>query len=229
MNKNLMRTYGALAILVVVLTVVAFSIPFVKNGVFWIAYIFMLVAIAVQGYSIYKGFYRGEPVASKLYGFPVARVGFVYLVVQLILSLLSMALSTILPPWIVLVLSVIALGAAGVGLITTDAVREEIMRQDKILKKDVSVMRALQSKTRMLIGQCENAEVSEELRKLAEAVQYSDPVSSKALEQIEAELTGLVDELQKAVIEQEYEAAKELIKKAADTLTERNHLCKLNK
>lgn len=229
MRKNLIRTYGVLAILFVVLTVVVFAVPFVKNGVFWLAYLFALVAIALQGYAIYKGFSRDEPLASKFYGFPVARVGFVYLVAQLILSLLSMALSTVLPIWVVLVLSVIALGAAGVGLITTDAMREEILRQDEILKKDVSIMRALQSKTRMLIGQCEDAELSVSLSKLAEAVQYSDPVSSDALEEIEFELTQLVDELQKAVVEQEYVAAQKLVKKAADTLTERNRLCKLNK
>ena len=90
-------------------------------------------------------------------------------------------------------------------------------------------MQALQSKTRMLIGQCEDAELLVSLSKLAEAVQYSDPVSSDALEEIEFELTQLVDELQKAVVEQEYVAAQKLVKKAADTLTERNRLCKLNK
>lgn len=229
MRKNLIRTCGALAILLVVLTVVVFAVPFVKNGVFWLAYLFVWAAIALQGYAIYKGFSRDEPLASKFYGFPVARVGFVYLVAQLILSLLSMALSTVLPIWVVLVLSVIALGAAGVGLISTDAMREEILRQDEILKKDVSIMRTLQSKTRMLIGQCGDAELSAGLSKLAEAVQYSDPVSSDALEEIEFELTQLVDELQKAVVEQEYVAAQKLVKKAVDTLTERNRLCKLNK
>ena len=229
MRKNLIRAYGVLAILFVVLTVIVFAVPFVKNAVFWVAYLFVLVAIALQGYAIYKGFSKDEPLASKFYGFPVARVGFVYLIVQLILSLLSIMFSTVLPLWMVLVLSVIALGAAGVGLITTDAMREEILRQDEALKKDVSTMRALQSKTRMLVGQCENASVSAELSKLSEAMRYSDPVSSEALQKIEFELTQLVDELQKAVVEQEYDSAIVLIKKTMNTLMERNQLCKLNK
>lgn len=229
MRKNLIRAYAVLAILFVVFTVVVFAVPFVKNGVFGVSYLFALVAIVLQGYAIYKGFSRDEPLASKFYGFPVAQVGFVYLVTQLALSLLFMALGAFLPLWVVLVVCVIALGAAGVGLISTDAMREEILRQDEVLKKDVSMMRALQSKTRMLTGQCANSEVAALLSKLAEAVQYSDPVSSEALQQIEFDLTQLVDELQKAVVEQEYDAAKELIKKAENTLTERNRLCKLNK
>lgn len=229
MHKNLIRTYGVIAILFAVFTVVVFAVPFVKNGVFCIAYLFALVAIVLQGYAIYKGFSRDEPLASKFYGFPVAQVGFVYMLAQLILSLPFMTLAAVLPLWVALVVCVIALGAAGVGLITTDAMREEILRQDEVLKKDVSVMRALQSKTRMLKGQCEDPEAAALLSKFAEAVQYSDPVSSEALQQIEFDLTQVVDELQKAVVEHEYNAAKELIKKAENTLTERNRLCKLNK
>lgn len=229
MRKNLIRAYSVLAILFVVLTIVVFAVPLVKNGVFWVSYLFALLSIILLGYAIYKGFSRDAPLASKFYGFPVARVGLVYMAAQLILSLLFMALATILPLWVVLVVCVIALGAAGVGLITTDAMREEILRQDEVLKKDVLAMRTLQSKTRMLTGQCADPETANLLSKLAEAIRYSDPVSCEALQQIEFDLAQTVDELQNAVVEQEYAAARELIKKAENTLTERNRLCKLNK
>lgn len=229
MSKNILRTYGVLAILFVVFTVVVFAAPFVKNGVFVVSYFFVLLAIVLQGYAIHKAFSREEPVTSKLYGFPVARVGLIYLVIQLIASVIFMALAVILPMWVAIVVSVVALGVAGIGLITTDAVREEILRQDAVLKKDVSAMRAMQSKARMLIGQCDDAPLAAELQKLSEAMQYSDPVSSEALHDIEFELSQLMDELQKAVVEQEYTAARQLLKKTLDTLTERNRLCKLKK
>lgn len=229
MSKNMLRTYGVLAILFVVFTVVVFAVPFLKNGVFGVSYLFVLLAIVLQGYSIHKAFSREEPVTSKLYGFPVARVGFIYLVVQIIASVIFMALGALVPLWVALVVSVVALGSASVGLITTDAMREEILRQDAVLKKDVSAMRAMQSKTRMLVGQCGDASLAEELSKLAEAVQYSDPVSSEALQEIEYELSQLIDDLQKAVMDQEYNAATQLLKKTLDTLRERNRLCKFNK
>ena len=229
MGKNMLRTYGVLAIIFVVFSVVVFAVPFVKNGVFVLSYLFVLLAIVFQGYAIHKAFSREEPVTSKLYGFPVARIGFTYLVVQTIASVIFMALGAILPLWVALVVSIVALGAAGIGLITTDTMREEILRQDEQLKKDVSAMRSMQSKTRMLVGQCEDAAFAAELSKLAEAMQYSDPVSSEALQKIEFELSQLVDELQEAVLEREFEAAKVLKKKIMDTLAERNRLCKLNK
>ena len=229
MRKNLVRTYGVLAILLVVFTIVVFAVPFVKNAVFWVSYLFVLSAVGLQGYAIHTAFSGKEPVASKLYGFPVARVGFVYLVVQIIASLIFMTLATAVVLWIPLVVSVAALGAAGMGLITTDAMRDEIIRQDTVLKKDVSAMRAMQSKARMLIGQCEDASLAAELQKLSEAMQYSDPVSSEALREIEFELSQRLDELQKAVLEQEHDAASVLVKQTTDMLAERNNLCKLNK
>lgn len=229
MSKNMLRTYGLLVILFMVFTVVVVAVPFVKNGVFVASYLFVLIAIVLQGYAIHKAFSREEPVTSKLYGFPVARVGFLYLVVQLIASVIFMALAAILPLWVAITVSVVALGTVSVGVITTDAMREEILRQDVVLKKDVSVMRTMQSKTRMLVGQCGDPSLAKELSKLAEAMRFSDPVSSEALQEIEFELSQLVDELQKAVLEQEYDTARQLLKKTLDTLTERNWLCKLKK
>lgn len=229
MRKNIIRSYGVLAIFLVVFTVVVVAIPFSKNAAFWLSYLFVVIAIAVQGYAIYLGFSRKEPVSSKLYGFPVARVGFIYLIVQLLSSVVFMILAPVIPIWVIVVISVIALGAAGAGLITTDAMRDEILRQDKVLQKNVSAMRAMQSKTRMLVSQCDDALLSQELSNLAEDFQFSDPVSSEATEEIEYELSQLIDELQEALIEREYESAGTLQRKAQDLLKERNRICKLNK
>ena len=67
------------------------------------------------------------------------------------------------------------------------------------------------------------------LNKLAESFRFSDPVSSDALIDIEANLSALVDELQSAVLEKDTEAAKTLCAKVEATLADRNRLCKLNK
>lgn len=46
--KNRARSWVALGVILVVYSVVAFAPPFVKNGVFWLSYVFGVVAIAVQ-------------------------------------------------------------------------------------------------------------------------------------------------------------------------------------
>ena len=119
----------------------------------------------------------------------------------------------------------LGLGAAAIGLIAADTVAEEIQAQDVRLKVNVAFMRDLQSKVNRMAAQCELAE----LRQLSEDIRYSDPVSSDALAEIERDLAAAVDDLQAAVVDGDWQAARTLCRNASALLTERNRLCKLNK
>ncbi len=229
MNKNIIRGIAILAIILVVFSVIAFAVPFQMNGVFWLAYIFGVIAIAVQGYALYAGFVRGEQTKSRLYGFPIARIGTVYMVGQAALSLVLMALAVWVPVWLTVILCAAALAAAAVGMIAAEAVREEIEVQDAVLQQNVKTIRALQSKAQSLVGLCRDPETEKVLQEFSDALRYSDPVSSPALEASEAELTALTDDMQKALLEQDHSAVKQLCARAAAVLAERNRLCKLNK
>ena len=226
--KNKIRTWIVLAIILVVYSVIAFALPFVHTATFWLSYIFAVIAIAVQVYVLHTAFMKEKSVKSKFYGFPVANVGFFYLVTQLVLGLIMMALAAKIPVWIPVVLYVILLGAAAVGFIAVDAMRDEVERQDVQLKKNVSVMRGLQSKVNGIVGLC-GADVREDVAKLAEELRYSDPVSSDAISEIENDLSACVDELQAAAVDGDNVAVRELCRKTSVTLLERNRLCKLNK
>ncbi|MGN1127230.1 MAG: hypothetical protein ACI4RI_07290, partial [Ruminococcus sp.] len=125
-------------------------------------------------------------------------------------------------------LFVVLFGVSAIGFIATDAPRDEIVRQDKKIVNDVSYMRNLQSKMNLLVSQCSNAEIKAEVKSLAEEIKYSDPVSSDSLKDIEREMYFYIEELQKAVVENDGNAI-ELCKKAKAVLAERNRLCKLNK
>lgn len=226
--KNKIRVWIVLAIIFVVYSIVAFALPFAHNATFWLSYLFAVVAIAVQVYVLQSAFMKAEGAKSKFYGFPIATVGAVYMAAQLVLSLIMMALAAKILVWIPVALHVLLLGAAAVGFIAADAMRDEVERQDVQLKKDVSVMRGLQSKVNGIVGLC-SADVRDDITRLAEELRYSDPVSNDALAEIEGELSACVDELQAAVVDGESTAIRELCRKAGATLAERNRLCKLNK
>ena len=53
--------------------------------------------------------------------------------------------------------------------------------------------------------------------------------SSGAITEIEGQMSGLMDEVEKAVVDGDNEGAQTLIKKLSGVLQERNRLCKLNK
>ena len=225
MKKDTIRGIAALGILLILYILIVFLIPFVKTTVFWVSFVFTLIAFGVVAVSLYIAFVKKPDAKSKFYGFPIAKIGVMYGAAQLLVGLLFMALGKWAPVWLAVLVYAIALGAAVIGLISADAVREEIQRQDNKLKKDVSFMRDLQSKVNQMATQC----AAPELRQFAEDIRYSDPVSSDALTDIEQELAAAVEELQAAVVDGDSESVAQLCRKASATLAERNRLCKLNK
>ena len=225
MKKDAIRGIIALAVVLILYILIAFLIPFAHTAAFWVSFAFTLIAFAVVSVSIYIAFIKKPDAKSRFYGFPIARIGVIYGAVQLVAGVVVMALAAIVPAWAAALGYAIALGVAVIGLVSADAVVEEIHVQDAKLKKDVTLMRGLQSKVNQLSAQWDNAA----LKALAEEFRYSDPVSSEALAEAEADLSAAVDELQAAFVDGDKDAAAQLCRKASALLAERNRLCKLNK
>ena len=221
LTNNTKKGAVGLAIVLVIFCVIAFAVPFTKNGVFWTGFIFGLIAILAQIPIWMIAFKGAESARSKFYGIPIARIGTVYLIVQLILSLIAMFLSwvPVIPAWPFILLFLIIIGVVALGTIAADVTREEIERQDVQIKRDVSNMRELQSLGRSLV----------QVQKLSDDLRYSDPVSSEATAESEAELKRLLTELQTALFDGDTSGAAGLCKQAQTVLAERNRICKLNK
>jgi len=225
MKKDTVRGIIAAVVLLALYLVLVFAIPFEKTAVYWLSFAFTLVAFAVAGAAVYMAFLRREDTKSRFYGFPIVRIGVVYALLQLVVGLLFMLLGAWIPVWIAVIVYAVGLGAAVLGLIGTEAVAEEVIAQDAKLKKDVSVMRALQSKVNQMAGQCADPNAADAVKKLAEEFRYSDPVSSEALTMAEMELASAVGELQTAVTAGDGTAAVQLCRKASAVLAGRNRLC----
>ena len=229
LNEKEKKGVLVLALLFVVYTLIVLAVPFAKGGMFWLTYLFTAAAFGVQAYVFKLSFEKEAGTKSKFYGFPIARVGVLYLAVQIVLGLVFMALAAVAPVWLALVLYLALLVAAAVGVIATDSIRDEVERQDTQLKKDVATMRALQSKAAALPARCEDATAKAALEKLAEEFRYSDPVSAPTLTDLETDMAATMEELSAAVTDGDNAAVLALCKKISATLAERNRLCKLNK
>lgn len=225
MKKDFVRSALCLGVLLMLYIFLAFLIPFAKTAVFWISFVFTLIAFGVTAFSLYTAFLKKPDARSRFYGFPIARIGVIYGGGQLAVGLLFMALGKWIPAWLAVVVYAALLGAAIIGLVSADAVVETIHTQDRKLKKDVAFMCSLQSKANQMAAQCHLPEVQQ----FCENVRYSDPVSSEALAEIEGALSAVADDLQAAIVEGNNGRTCQLAQKADNLLCERNRLCKLNK
>lgn len=229
MGKNQTRGFIIDAIILIVFSVIAFVAPFAKTGVFWIAYIFGVIAIAFQIYVFKIAFEKGNDVKSKFYGFPIAKLGVVYLGVQLAISLVEMCLAAIIPMWVSVIVNVLLIAVVLIGCIAADVMRDEIARQDIKIKTDVSNMRALQSQTASFVGMCQDEEVKKVLKDLADEFKYSDSVTSEATKELETELKFLVSEIQRALVDEDMKSVESFCMRTKVSLAERNRVCKLEK
>lgn len=229
MKKNMLRCGIAVLLLLIVYNMLVFLIPFVRTVPFFVAYGFTTFAIVLQLPLLISAFLDGKRAQSWLYGFPIARIGGIYLAAQLIIGFVAMAVSGWVPLWLLIVVEALLLGGAAIGLLTTDAMRDEIQRQDVKLQKDTSAMRELQSRTCAMLGQTKDSRLCEELKALADNLRYSDPVSNDITRELENNLLVCMDDMEKALVDRDDACAIELCRKAEATLTERNRLCRLNK
>ncbi|MEZ3426702.1 MAG: hypothetical protein K1W13_04790 [Lachnospiraceae bacterium] len=229
MNKAKGRLVAIAAILLVVFSVIVFLLPFEKNGIFWISYVFGILAIALQLYMLKVSFGKEKSVKSRFYGFPIAQIGVIYLAVQMIMSILFMCIAAFVPMQIPIILYLILFAAAAIGFIAADTVRDEIEKQDMQLAKSISCMQELRSKAASLPALCDDIETEKILTDLSDRFKYSDPVSSSVVEEAEKEIAVIMTELQSAVAESDVDCIKSLCQKASMSLDERNRLCKLGK
>lgn len=229
MKKSIARTVATVALLLALFNLVAFIIPFARTTSFWLGYIFTSVAILAQLPLMLYAFMPKGSLRNSLYGFPIARLSLIYLLVQAVIGLLCMLLAAWLPFSVALIAQAVVLALTMIGCMATSAIRDEIHHQDARLQKDVSVMRELCSRAGALAGQAQGEVVQEQLRKLADDFRYSDPVSSEATFPLESDLLACMDNLEHALTDGDMDGVAKLCPKTAALLAERNRLCKLNK
>ena len=228
-NKNSIRALMVLAILLVLYCVLVLVIPFERGTVFWLSFVFTLIAFFAQVYILKTAFRHGKSLKSKFYGFPIARVGVIYLSAQLVLSLVFMALGKWIPVWVVVPVYMLILGLSAIGIITTDAVRDEVERQETQKKEDTSFMTNLYLQVSDLAAQCSDYDSKKALEKLAEEVRFSDPVSSEATFLVEKAIDEKIQVLSLAIDEDNGTVIAESIKRLTDVLATRNKTAKITK
>lgn len=229
MKKDVKRMTLALGILLILYMALMFLVPFEKGGNFAIVVAFTVLSFVVAGWSIYTAFIRKPDAKSRFYGFSIAKLGVIYCVIQIIASIVLAVIGQKLLWWFDFLVCLFLLGITLIGLISVEAVVEEIKIQEVKVHKDVATMRELQSRIRLLAAQSERLKANIDVKKLAEEIKYSDPVSNEVTKELEMQLMNNLEEMKKAILVSDEDQVEKLCKTSLILLEERNKLCKMNK
>lgn len=229
MKKDVKRMTLALGILLILYMALMFLVPFEKGENFAIVVAFTVLSFVVAGWSIYTAFIRKPDAKSRFYGFSIAKLGVIYCVIQIIASIVLAVIGQKLLWWFDFLVCLFLLGITLIGLISVEAVVEEIKIQEVKVHKDVATMRELQSRIRLLAAQSERLKANIDVKKLAEEIKYSDPVSNEVTKELEMQLMNNLEEMKKAILVSDEDQVEKLCKTSLILLEERNKLCKMNK
>jgi hypothetical protein len=128
-----------------------------------------------------------------------------------------------LPVWLAVVICSIILAISALCAIAGQAGANEINRVEEKIKVKRAFIQFLQTDIEMLTENETNAETKAELKKLAEKVRFSDPMSHEMLGELESRISAKVEEMKTATDK------KGLIAEINTLLTERNKKCKILK
>lgn len=134
MKKNSSKGYILLGIAFVLVSVIAFTVPAAKTTVFWISYVFTVIAFAAQIVIWKAALGRAESLKSKFLGFSVVHIGMVYLVVQIIAFAVFLFIPT-LPVWNVVIICSVIAGVSIICMIAVIIGCNEISRLEENMQK----------------------------------------------------------------------------------------------
>lgn len=222
MKKNGVKGYAILALLFVLVSVIAFSVPTEKTRAFWITYAFTIVAFVAQ-IGIWKtalGRYR--ILKSKFLGLPVLYIGIIYLIVQ-VLAFVIFLFVPALPTWSAIVICVVIIGFSAICMIFADVARSEIEQVEAKVQEKTSYLKSLQTEIELLAEQENDPAIKAALAQLAEKIHFSDPMSHESLAELEGQISAKVAELEMAINKQE------IINELSFLIDKRNKQCKIGK
>ena len=232
MKKNF-KSYALIwAIFLVAFNVIVFLVRPIIPGYeirydlrFWIAWLFVMVAFVGNLLCASKAF-QAENLEKLFYKVPLITVSYRGLIGMLVLGGALMLIPNC-PAWIAAIVCVAIAAFTAVAVVKVDWAGEAVSETHEKVKAQTQFIKLLTVDAETLLGKAKTPDAKITTKKVYEALRYSDPMSSEALGEIEAELAEKFRALEAAVTADQgvTEAAESLL----ETLAERNRKCKAMK
>lgn len=232
--KNVFKYYVVCwAVLAAVFNLIVFIVPNEMigmnkfGGAFWSGYVFIMLAFVGQLVCAYFAF-KAENKQKFFYNLPLITISYAATIASVIVGTLCMVIPN-LPNWIGIIICLVILAFSAVSVVKAKAAADVVSEIDKKIKVKTLFIKSLTVDAESLMARAKTDEINAELKKVYEAVRYSDPMSEEALSGIESQITLKFDLLSKAVVEGNAEAVKSAAEELVILINDRNKKCKLLK
>ena len=232
MKKNTAKKTGIMTAMIYVIIFAVFNLLVFlvfqkRTPVFWISYGFMCLAFIVQITSMFLAL-RTLEVESVFMGIPLASLSFYYFFAAVFAGAVFMVFQ-IAPIKLVVIIQVLILAAYVVVALLALMSREVVQDTNDTLKEKVAAIKTLNVDVDVLIPQVSDPALKKALRKVSETVKYSDPISTEAVADIEAQIMQSMHALRVCIENDNNEEAIATCKDVEVLFLQRNSLLKATK
>ena len=215
------------AILLGVFNMLVFTIFKNRTNVFWISYGFMTLAFAVQIVSMLLAFKPGD-VETAFFGIPLGSFSVFYLCAALAVGAVFMIFQKA-GTTLALVIQVLVLAVYLIVAIISILSRDTVQQISDNVKTNVTNLKSVVVDVEMLMDGCTDPELKASLRRLAETVKYSDPMTNEAVADVEQRIMRKLSELRMHVDDGQIEEAKKACADMERLYIERNKKLAISK
>ena len=196
------------------------------GGAFWSGYAFITLAFIGQlicGYVAFKADTR-----EKLFlNLPLITISYAALVASVVLGSVCMMLPG-LPNWVGIILCAVVLALNAVAVVKAQAAATLVSEVGEKVKTQTAFIKTMTVEAASLVARAKSEEAKAACKKVYEAFRYSDPMSTPALAETDAQIKTGFDSFKTAVLS-DADTAGNLADECCKLVTERADKCKLYK
>lgn len=162
-------------------------IPFEHTAVWWIAFCSTVLMFALCAFTFARAFHKADTLESKFLGWPIFRVGYTAVFLQIVIGFSLMAIAPFCPAWVAAVIELIVFSATAFCLTGRDAAREIVAGSEIQIEDKTGAWKTIRLKASAIAAETDHPE----LRRLAEAVRMADPMPCSMDKQIAEMISSL--------------------------------------
>lgn len=233
--KDMFKKYTAVwAIFVAVFNVIIFAIPSEiagmtkTGGAFYSSYIMIMLAFIGQLICAKRAFKENDADMFFL-KVPLVTISYIALILSIAAGTVCMLIPD-LPNWVGVIICVLILGFNASAVVQADTAADVISDVEQKTADKTVFMKQLKAEAEILSSRSMPPEIKIIVKKVCEAIRYSDPVSDVSLADIENDIKRKFDEFAAlATGDSDIERLKSMQQELIMMINDRNKLCKSHK
>lgn len=204
-----------------------FGVTRFDKPVFWIAYVVITLSFIAQLITAYK-FIKEDSNEKMFLNIPLLRTGYGAVAISVSVGVAFMRFP-VLPTWIGAIVCLLIAGYFIIACLNASTVANVVADIDKKVKTRTAFMRMAIVEAENILTRATTHEINLEVKKVYEALKYSDPMSNPALDDIEQEIDNGLKNLNKAVMDNDEQKVLDTVTNLLLKIKERNSKCKMLK